>query len=66
MRPRSMRSTRRPGVALEQVASTLDETELLVDVGTAINNGGANPRPVGKFTGLVVDLGDKLTSGSKD
>jgi hypothetical protein len=46
----------------EEITSTLDLAELLVDVCTTVHDGGANPGTVGEFTGLVVNLGDQLTS----
>jgi hypothetical protein len=46
----------------EEVTSTLDLTELLVDVCTAVHDGGANPGTVGEFAGLIVNLRDQFTS----
>jgi hypothetical protein len=50
----------------EEITSTLDLAELRSNIGTTIDNAGANPGSVGKLAGLVEDLGDQLTSGSKD
>jgi hypothetical protein len=50
----------------EEITSTLNETQLLVDVGATINYSGADPRAVGEFACLVVNLGDKLASRSKN
>jgi hypothetical protein len=40
--------------------------ELLVDVGSTVDDGGADPGSVSKLTSFIVDLGDKFTGGSKD
>jgi hypothetical protein len=50
----------------EEVATTLDLTKLGADVCTTVHDAGANPRAVSEFAGLLEDLRDQLTSGSKN
>jgi hypothetical protein len=54
------------GGSTQKVASALDQTELLVDVRTTVDDGRTHPGAVRKFASLVVDLGNKLASGRKD
>jgi hypothetical protein len=50
----------------KQVAATLDLAELGANVGTTVDDARADPRTVGELAGLLVNLGNKLTSGSED
>jgi hypothetical protein len=54
------------GSGAEEVATTLNEAQLLIDIGATINYSGTDPRAIGEFACLVVNLGDKLASGSKN
>ena len=40
-------------------------TQLGIHIGTTIDNSGPDPRPIGKFPNLVMDLADQLAGGSK-
>jgi hypothetical protein len=50
----------------EEIATALDLAELVTNVGTTVDDARADPRTVGELAGLLVDLGDKLTSGGED
>ena len=50
----------------QEVASTLDLSHLLVDVGATVDDGGTDPGTVAKLPGLIVDLADKLTRWRED
>jgi hypothetical protein len=50
----------------KEIAATLDLTELRANIGTTVDDTGANPRAVSEFAGFVKDLRNKLTSGSED
>ena len=50
----------------EQITTTLDLTELVANLGTSVDDGGADPGSVGKPSGLFVDLRDELSGGSQD
>lgn len=50
----------------EEIAAALDLAELRSYLSTTVDDARADPRAVGKLARLVVDLGDKLASGSKD
>lgn len=54
------------GGSNEQIAATLDLAQLRANVGTTVHDTGADPRAVGELAGLVEDLRDQLTSGSKN
>jgi hypothetical protein len=50
----------------QEIAATLNLAELGTDIGTTVDDTGADPRSVGKLAGLVVDLRDELTGWGKD
>jgi hypothetical protein len=50
----------------EEIATTLDLAKLRADVCTTVHDTGADPRAVSELAGLLEDLRDQLTSGSKD
>jgi len=50
----------------EKITSTLDLAELGSNIGSTVDNAGADPRSVSEFAGLVVNLRNKLTGRSKD
>jgi hypothetical protein len=50
----------------KQITATLDLSELRTNVCTTVNNARSDPRSVGKLSGLLKDLRDKLTGGSKN
>jgi hypothetical protein len=50
----------------EKITSTLDLAELGSNIGSTVDNAGADPRSVSEFAGLIVNLGNKLTGRSKD
>jgi hypothetical protein len=50
----------------QEIAATLDLTELRANIGTTVDNTGANPRAVSELAGFVKDLRNKLTSGGED
>lgn len=54
------------GSSNKQIAATLDLSELGANVGTTIDDARSDPGSVGELSGLVVDLRNKLTSGSED
>jgi len=54
------------GSSNEKIAATLNLAKLGTDVGTTVHDTGADPRAVSKLAGLIEDLGDKLTSRSKN
>jgi hypothetical protein len=54
------------GGGTEQVTPAFDHTKLTIDVGTPIDDSGADPRTVGKLARLVVDLIYELASRSKN
>lgn len=54
------------GGSNKQITATLDLSELGANVGTTIDDARADPRSVGELARLLVDLRDKLTSGSED
>lgn len=50
----------------KQIAATLDQTELAVNIGATVDDGRANPRAICELAGLVVNLVDKLTGRRKN
>jgi len=54
------------GSGREEIATTLNLSELSANVGTTVHDGRLDPRSVSELSGLVVDLRDELTSGSED
>jgi hypothetical protein len=54
------------GGRTQEITSALDETELLVDVRTTVDDGGTHPGAVRKLASLIVNLGNKLTGGRED
>lgn len=50
----------------KKVASALNLAKLRANIGTTVHHARADPRPVGKLSGLLVDLRNKLSSGGKD
>ena len=54
------------GSSGEKITSFLDLAELLVDVGTTIDDSRADPGAVRELASLLVDLRDQLTRGRED
>lgn len=54
------------GSGREEVAALVHGAELGSDVGSSVNDGGANPGAVGELAGLLVDLRDELTGRGED
>lgn len=50
----------------KEVTTTFDKAELLIDIGSTVNDGRANPGPIRELPCLVMNLGDKLTGGGED
>ena len=50
----------------EEVTSTLDLPQLLVDVGTAVDHSRPHPGAVAELASFIVDLADELTSRRED
>lgn len=46
----------------EKIAAALDLAKLAVDIGTTVDDGGADPGAIGELAGLVMDLVDEFTS----
>ena len=63
VRPRSIRSTRRPGGGAEQVTPTFDHTKLAIDVSASIHNGRADPGTVGKLARFIVNVIHEVKMG---
>ena len=50
----------------QQITTAFNLTQLLTNVGAAIDDAGFHPRTIGKFAGFIVDLKDEFSSGSED
>jgi hypothetical protein len=50
----------------EEVTPALDAAELLVDVRSAVDDGGTDPRAIGEFASLIVNLTDKFPGWCKN
>jgi hypothetical protein len=50
----------------KEVTSHVDLAELGTNIGSSVDDTGANPRTVSELAGLVEDLRNKLTGGSKN
>jgi len=50
------------GGSRKQVATSVEGSHLLADVGSTVNDSGPDPRSVGELSSLVVDLRDQLSS----
>jgi hypothetical protein len=50
----------------QEITATLDLTELRANIGTTVDDTGANPRAVSELAGFVKDLRNELTSGGED
>ena len=54
------------GCRTQEVTATLDLAELLIDIGTSVDNGGSDPRTISKLASLLVDLRHEFTRGRQD
>lgn len=45
----------------EQVATTIKVTHLVTDVGTSVDNAGADTRAISKLSGFIINLKQKMT-----
>lgn len=50
----------------QQVAATLNLTQLRANVGTSVHDTGTNPGAIGEFTGFLEDLRHQLTGGGQN
>lgn len=50
----------------QQVAATLNLTQLGANIGTSVHNAGTNPGAVSEFPTFLEDLGDELTGRGED
>lgn len=50
----------------EEIASSVEGSDLLSNVGTTVDDSRSDPRSVSKLSRLVVDLRNELSGGSKD
>lgn len=55
-----------PGCSAQQVTATLDLAQLLVDISATIDDSTADPRTVGEFASLVMNLADEFAGGSEN
>jgi hypothetical protein len=50
----------------QEITASVERSDLGSDIGTTVDNGGADPRSVGEFPSLVVNLRNKFSSRSED
>ena len=55
-----------PRCSAQQVTATLDLAQLLVDVSATIDDSTPDPRTVGEFAGLVMNLADEFAGGGEN
>jgi hypothetical protein len=54
------------GCSTQEITATLDLAELLIDIGTSVDDGWSDPGAISKLACLLVDLGHEFTRGRED